>query len=510
MTAKFGDAMRELFGIVRNSKFRNVVWPIRSNEFAKFFPMAILMFTILLNQNIVRIMKDSIVMTMVGPEVISFVKLWGEMPAGIIFVIIYAKMCNLMTTEKAFRIVVTFFLGFFTIFGFVLFPNAEYFHPDTNIIAGYVLEYPHLKWFIVIWGKWSYILFYIMGELWPIIVFSLLYWQLANKITKTDEATRFYSFFSLFGQTNLLISGSVILYFKSEGHCLMFLFDEHLEKTELMLKSLMTVVLITGIFLLMIHYFIEKFIMTDPKYYQPIKRREVLKLSIRESLRMTLSSKYLGLICLIIVSYGMCVNLIEGVWMSKVRDQYITPQGFMSYHGTVLFWTGVFTLFCSFLGSSIIRHLGWFWGAVITPAMIMVAGTMFFTFVALENHLEAIFTGMTFLTPLAIITFIGGLQNVLGKGTKYSLFDATKEMAYIPLNDEMKTKGKAAVDVLGNKIGKSSGAIVQFIIFTIFPSSNYDDISVFLGAIFIVVCILWIYAVRSLGREYNHLVKETY
>jgi ATP/ADP translocase len=250
--------------------------------------------------------------------------------------------------------------------------------------------------------------------------------------------------------------------------------------------------------------------MTNSQYYESVSKREILKLSVFESLKMTAGSKYLGLICLIIVSYGMCVNLIEGVWMSKVRDHYLTPQGFMSYQGTVLFWTGIFTLFCSFLGSSIIRNLGWFWGAVITPAMIMIAGTMFFTFVALENHLEAIFTGITFLTPLAIITFIGGLQNVLGKGTKYSLFDATKEMAYIPLNDEMKTKGKAAVDVLGNKIGKSSGAIVQFIIFTIFPSANYDDISIYLGIIFIVVCVLWIYAVKSLAREYNYLVKETY
>lgn len=501
--------MKDLIYNIRNSKFRNVVLPIRSKEFAKFFPMAVLMFTILLNQNIVRIMKDSIVMTMVGPEVISFVKLWGEMPAGILFVVIYSKMCNVMTTEKAFRIVVAFFLTFFAFFAFILFPNSEYFHPDVTKIQNLVDLMPHLKWFIIIWGKWSYILFYIMGELWPIIVFSLLYWQLANKITRTEEASRFYSFFSLFGQTNLLISGSVVLYFKSDCHCLMFLFDGITDKTELMLRSLMIVVVITGMILLLIHYYIEKIVMTNEKFYQQPKKNNLLKLSVIESLKMTLSSRYLGLICVMIICYGMTINLLEGVWMSKVRDLYVTPEGFMSYQGTVLFWTGVFTLFCSFIGSSIIRHKGWYAGAVITPLMIMLAGSIFFVFVSIENKLEAIFTGLTFLSPLAIITFVGGAQNVLGKGTKYSFFDATKEMAYIPLDEEMKTKGKAAVDVIGNKIGKSSGAIVQFVIFSLFPSVKYDDIAVFLGVIFVVICLLWINAVKSLSIEYNNLIKKT-
>lgn len=500
--------MMELIQKIRNSKFRLLVWPIRSSEFVKFFPMAIMMFMILLNQNIVRIMKDSIVMTLVGPEVISFVKLWGEMPAGILFVILYSKLCNVVSTEKAFRIIVTSFMTFFAFFGFYLFPNADLIHPDPQIVQEYIELMPNLKWFLIIWGKWTFILFYIMGELWPIIVFSLLFWQLANKITKTEEASRFYSFFSFFGQTNLLISGSVVLYFKTQDHFLISLFIDVSDQTEVMLKSLITIVLITAIIILMIHYFVEYHVMRNQKYFKP-SNNKVLKMSIRESLKMTLSSKYLGLITILMICYAMSVNLLEGVWMSKVRDHYITPEGFMSYQGTVLFWTGIFTLFCSFIGSSIIRQLGWYYGAIITPVMIMFAGTIFFIFVAIEDSLDYLFASFVYLSPLAMITFMGGLQNVLGKGAKYSLFDATKEMTYIPLDAEMKTKGKAAVDVVGNKIGKSAGALVQFVIFTIFPSVRYDDIAPILGVFFVLICLLWVRSVRILSNEYSSKLKDT-
>lgn len=74
-----------------------------------------------------------------------------------------------------------------------------------------------------------------------------------------------------------------------------------------------------------------------------------------------------------------------------------------------------------------------------------------------------------FSFDLIVVAFqVGMVQNILSKAIKYALFDPTKEMAYIPLDAETKIKGKAAIDVLAARVGKSGGALVQQLIVMIF------------------------------------------
>ena len=94
----------------------------------------------------------------------------------------------------------------------------------------------------------------------------------------------------------------------------------------------------------------------------------------------------------------------------------------------------------------------------------------------------------------------------MARACKYTLFDATKEMAFIPLNSESRIKGKAVIDGVGSRIGKSGGSVVHQGLLLIF--STVAASTPYIGAIFLVVSVVWLFAVFSLGKRFDALVAE--
>jgi AAA family ATP:ADP antiporter len=96
------------------------------------------------------------------------------------------------------------------------------------------------------------------------------------------------------------------------------------------------------------------------------------------------------------------------------------------------------------------------------------------------------------------------MQNISTKASKYSLFDPTKEMAYIPLDEESKVKGKAAIDVIGGRAGKSGGGLINMAVGKIF---NGHAFTVAIASMTVVICLTWWWAVKMLSVEYDNKTK---
>jgi AAA family ATP:ADP antiporter len=223
---------------------------------------------------------------------------------------------------------------------------------------------------------------------------------------------------------------------------------------------------------------------------------------------MIFTSKYLGMIAILILSYGISVNLIEGIWKSKITELYQTKEAITLYMGQFQAWQGLGAIIFMIIGSNILRSVSWRTAAMLTPLMMLITGLCFFSFVLFSEALEPYLTPIIAMTPLALAVTIGMIQNVLSKATKYSLFDSTKEMAYIPLDDEMKSKGKAAVDVVGGRFGKGGGGVIQSTFFVIFPTLGFAEATPFFAFMCILVIIAWLYGVKALSKEYEHKVKD--
>lgn len=482
---------------------KNILWPIENNELKKFLPMAMMMFFILFNYSMLRSIKDGFVVTHIGPESISFLKTYVVLPFAILSMLIYAKLCNVLSQRQVFNSVTGFFAGYFALFAFVLFPNAEALHPDQNKILILSTNWPYLKWFIKIAGKWIYASFYTMSELWGSMMLSLLFWQFANQITKTQEAKRFYSMFGLLGNFGLILTGFVL------GSA----FSEESGKgpNTLGFVPVISLAILSALIIIGIYNWMHNNVLSDPTLYDANSKnakKSKSKLSITESFKLIFSSKYLGLIAVLVLAYGVSINLVEGIWKAKVTLIYSTPQSYTAFMGTYQMWQGISSILFMIIGSNILRLVSWGTAAMLTPLMIMFTGVAFFSFIIFDNEIAFYLTGILSSTPIAMAVMIGMVQNVLSKATKYSLFDSTKEMAYIPLDDELKSKGKAAVDVVGGRLGKSGGGIIQSTFFIFFPSLSFAEATPYFGAIFFVIVIMWLYAVKALNKEYYSKLED--
>lgn len=504
--------MSDIINGVSEDKFgpiRSCIWPVHRHEVKKLLPMLIMVFLICFNYSILRNMKDTVVVTASGAEVIPFIKVWVMLPMAIVLTILFTKLSNVFSQERVFYIMITGFLAFFALFAFILYPMRDYLHPHAYADHLETLLPLGFKGLISMFRNWTFTGFYVMSELWGSMILSVLFWGFANEVTRIHEAPRFYSVFGIGSNLSAILAGQAAIYLSQSGSngITWFSGKESWEQTQMLLISL---ILVCGLIAMGTFRWMNKHVLADPSFDEFHHNKRIVKAkgkqSFRESFSYLSNSKYLVCIAVIVVAYNLVINLVEVVWKDQLRSLYPNPTDFNTYMNNLTSAIGVVSTLTAIFMAKIIARLGWTKTALITPIIMLVTCAGFFSFMFFREHLAGIVITLTGMTPLFIAVFFGGAQNCLSKAAKYSVFDATKEMAYIPLSHESKLKGKAAIDGVVSRFGKSGGSLIHQGLLMIF--STLSASAPYVAGILFVVIIFWIGASRSLGRQFNALVAK--
>src|SRR5262249_4906317 len=156
------------------SPWRAYLWPVHNYELKKLLPMFAIFFLISFDYNVLRTMKDTLVVTAKssGAEVIPFIKVWGMFPGAILMTLLFTRLSNWLSRETVIYVMLSLFLVYFFIFTFVLYPAREYLHPNATADLLQSVLPSSFKWWISMFRNWTFTSFYVMSELWSNIIFS--------------------------------------------------------------------------------------------------------------------------------------------------------------------------------------------------------------------------------------------------------------------------------------------------------------------------------------------------
>jgi ATP:ADP antiporter, AAA family len=354
--------------------------------------------------------------------------------------------------------------------------------------------------------NWTFCLFYVMAELWGSVVVSVLFWGFANTICTVKEAKQFYSIFGLGANVALVFSGQAVRHFSNVRAKL----PPGVDGWEVSLRGMMGLVVLFGLGICGLRHFLQKTVVENPMADLPTttkKQKDKPNMGIMESFKFLANSTYIRCMATLVVCYGIAINIVEVTWKSKLKAQYPNPNDYSTFMGNFSTCTGIATFTLMLMSKWIFMDevKGWNIAARITPIVLGVTGIMFFSLLLFGGAVEPLLNKWG-ITPLFAAVIVGALQNIFSKGSKYSLFDPCKEMAYIPLDTEIKTKGKAAIDVICNPLGKSGGAFIQQILIVTFGSLAAS--TPYLGAILLVIIAAWLQAATRLGKEFEDLTAQ--
>jgi ATP:ADP antiporter, AAA family len=447
----------------------------------KLIDLLLIKFLLTFNFILIQTTKDTLVISNGGAEVIPILKGGPVILVSLFFTWLYSTLSKRISRDQLFKLTLGFFIAFYMIYAFVLMPfrNEISPHESAKLLLSFLGE--HRKAWVSVYENWIDTVFFIVTELWSTMVLMVSFWGFANQISSVKDAENFYGLIPLAGHISLITGGALVALINK-------VFDLTFYAS---VKIILTIFCIsTSISMIIFHFSYKKFALKDD-----IKREERKNnRSFTDSMKQIWLNPFLRTIAIITICFSFSINMIEMGWKAYLKEFFTNPKDYHSCMGLTSSMTGLSSLLFSLIfGRSIIKKLGWYKSSQITPIVACVMTVIFSISYFANKYIYAI--------PL-IIVILGAAHNIFLKTMKLSVFDPTKEMMYIPLDEDAKASGKAAIDVFCFRLGKSSSSWVQLFLIEFIGMGSFLNTFHIMFLIVGIVIYFWIKSLNSLkGTE---------
>ena len=421
-------------------------------ELKKFLLIAFIFMCTIAVYWMIRPLKDSAFITIVGSTYIPYAK-WLSLVVVVPLVLIYAKLVDAFPRHRV-------FYALCAIYGVLA------------LVFAYLLANPTYGMLNTIASPWRF-----TGWFWYVFVESFgsimvaLFWAFAADTTTPESAKRGYGIIAMGGQLGGIVGPLLVAY----------------QAQRLGTATLVGLSSI-GIFLIafMVYLFMrsvpkEQLVGFQAKNVEPVTKKET-KVGFSEGLGLMLSQPYLLGIFAVISLYEIVVTIFD-FQFKVLAGEAAKGDALSKFLGEYGAMTNALALVCLLLGiSNIARWLGLTVSLVLLPIIIGVASLI-----------------LAFNINLTVAMWV----MIFSKALNYALNQPSKEQLYIPTTREAKYKAKAWIEMFGSRGSKALG-------------SGINALKAPLGAYFLMfstvasigLVAVWFFTALYLGRTHKQAVDQ--
>lgn len=470
------------------------------------FRLFILMFSIVcllsINSDILRSARNALTVADLGGSaaLIPHFELYGTLPGAILMTWLITRLMKRWPIHKVFLMTLSLFLGFFNLFAFVIYPLLS-------------------AWLTSIGGEPTLILsncivgatmsFYVIGELWKVIFLAVLFWALVNQYMALSEAKSFYGPLMLGTSLGAILSGPLISLCTSDLGSRWFRLAQ--EPWAHSLDLLVILITLVGLCIAALYLRLWGLLNERSSSHQLSKEQAEYqeKISFKECLIACFRSPYLLLLAWIVCADYLAYSLGEVVFYDVVKEYYPHPRDYCHYMGKLTSWTGIATFLSSVIITPwLLKRYKWVVTSIITPFSLMLTGTTFFLIFCMRDHWEP-WRQIIGFDWIQVMVMLGSIQYCLCRAAKYTLFDSSKELAFVMLPNISKIQGKLIIDGIGARFGRGTASFVSIVLIQTF--GGIKACALLMGLIAVATAISSTWATFRLGKlveEQNETNKQ--